>query len=368
MVANPAYLDANTGGAWEGPLMLGAALAAAHGLFGMRADAADRYRGEHFASRADAIYGSLSDDARRDAAFDLGDGFHLQNDLKHVHAKVLDEPFTVPSALLLFATDTSVPVGATTHEVRRVGKRGKATIYRRGEPVKLVSVNQKAESFPIRHVVDGFGIDMFSLMSSRFAGSQIYARGLRAAREVVVDTLNEIAWYGNEPAGLKGVLTFPWLAKLTLSTSFDRSVSAAAGAALMLAALNRVASYPHDKSKGAASPNRMCMSPRLRSIVFETLMPDTGKSVGKVFLENHATIKSIDEAAELQEAGPGSTDGILVWRDSVDSLAVVMPQGFTSLPAQKQGFEEVVYGYASTGGVTMHNAMNNALAWVTAVE
>lgn len=362
------FINANTGAPISAPIGIVGAMAAAFASFGARVDAADRYRPERFERRIDSAIASLSDDARRDAAFDLGDGYHTARELEHVHARVLDEVFTIPSAMMLFPIDTSVPVGATSHTTKRVGKRGKATIYRRGQPVKLVSVNQKEYTYPIRHVVDGWGMDLFSMLSSRFAGSQVYAQGMRAAREVIVDTLNEIFWFGNEPSQLRGILDNPFLAKLTLATVFDRAYSATANAAAMLAALNRAASYPHDKSRGIGRPDRMVVSPRLRSILFETLLPDTGKSVGKAFLENHATIKSIDEAAELQEAGPGGADGIFVWRASTDAIGLVLPQSFTTIPAQKQGFEEIVYGYASTGGVVMHNAYHNALTWVQVNE
>ncbi len=321
----------------------------------------DSLREEAPSGKAFARYDSAK--AERKDAVDATAGLFLARDLDHRYAEVLREPRPQPNAFRLFPIDSTVPVGARTHTVRRLYGHGEVTVYRAGVNVPTVTLSQAEEQFPVRHYVTSFLVDIFELASSDFAGFPLIAELLRLARDQVEAFANLAGWKGITTAGVYGIFNYPWLAKKISTIAFDGT----AATADVIAELTAIASYPVVNSKSTFGPDTMVVSPRVRAFLFNTpRSTTTDTSIGKWFIDNHAQIKAIEEAWELQGAGPGGTDGILVYRRDRLGITNVLPQPFTLLPAQKEGFSELTLCYMSHGGVIMRDVGNNLLAWVDA--
>jgi len=302
---------------------------------------------------------------RRDS-FQANTGIFLARDLEHIYDDVLREPFPAPNAYKLFHQDSSVPVGKTSHTVRRVYQTGEAQWYRGGKAVKRVTVNQQEMSFPVRYAVDSFGYSIFERMSAQAASFDLHGEDMLAAREILTQFLNRAFWFGAPQVGLHGVLDYPWLPKKAIATVFNTDSDPRD----VLHELNRLASFPREKSRTVFQSDRMAMTPRLRNFLFETpwspLAAD-GLSIGEKFINAHASIKTIDEAWELEAVGPNGEDGILVHQSGRNGIAIVTPGGpFNALPPQEEAFDLTVYAYAACGGVIMRNVGGNVLGLVTA--
>lgn len=290
------------------------------------------------------------------------EGISFARDLESVRKTLTDEKYAVPNGLSLFPIDTSTPVGARTFTRRRGYEHGRAGIYRGAGPVPRVGVSSAEESFPVRHVVDGFDLDLFEAQSSEFAGSAALSRLGRAARNAIAQEINRLIWYGNDAAGLRGVLNYPYLPKVAASVAFDGS----AAADDVIAELNRWANYPTSQSSAVFAPTRCVTSPRVRDwLMTKPRSASTDTSIGEYFTGRNAYIKAIDAAWECQGVGPGGTDAILFYRDTVESVAVNLIGGFSMLPTQRAGFVDTVHCYQSFGGVVMEDVGNNVLVWVT---
>lgn len=314
---------------------------------------------------AAADHATRTGQIRRDS-FQSNTGIFLARDLEHVYEDVLREPFPTPNAYRLFFADSSVPVGKKSHTVRRVYQQGEAQWYKNGRPTKRVGVNQQEQTFPVRYAVDSFGYSIFERFSGDAASFDLHGEDMMAAREILTQFVNRAFWFGAPQVGLHGALDYPWLPKKAIATPFTFDSDPRD----VLHELNRLASFPREKTKTVFNPDRIAMTTRLRNFLFETpwspLAAD-GKSIGEKFLSAHATITTIEEAWELEGIGPNGEDGILVYQSGRNGVAIVTPGGpFNALPPQENGFDLEVFAYTACGGVIMRNVGGNVLGFVEA--
>jgi hypothetical protein len=219
----------------------------------------------------------------------------------------------------------------------------------------------------VRHYVTSFGLDIFEQQSANFANFAAAAELLRVARDLMLQFMSDMTWYGSEEHGLYGVLNYPWLLKKVLGDALGDGTSLTPKQ--INAMLHAVANYPSEVSGSTFKPNAMVTTERIHNYLFNTPRSDTSDtSIGEFFLRTSKYISSIEIAPELQGVGPGGTDGILAYRKDRMGISNVIPSSFTTLPLQSMGFEQTTYCYSSHGGVIMRNVANNMLAWVDYAE
>lgn len=303
----------------------------------------------------------------RSDSFSAGAGFHLARDLEFIHQEVQEEKFALPNALRLFDVDESIPVGANSHTMRRRYHTGEARVYRGGgSRVPRVNVQQREESWPIRHVVAGYAWDIFGAASDQFASSGYIQSLARGARDVIMQLTNEI-WWGldnaGEPHGLYGVLNYPWLPKKDIATGASRATVAAAPDTT-LGELHDLVNFPHQVSKSTFQPDTLVMTNRLHDVLSSVrFAAGSDTTILQHFMANSAHITSVEIAWELEDAGGDGVDGILAYRRGDRGIQLAMPQGVTQLPVQLVGLEHEITNYASIGGVVMPDVLNNVLGF-----
>ena len=290
-----------------------------------------------------------------------GDGLFLARQLEQIYAEVLTEDVPPQNALEFFPMDNSVSPGARSHTVRRKEIRGEAKVHRGNAPPPLVSIGQESEEFKIHHYVIGVEFDIFELQSANFAGTQLRQELEDAAQIILLEFLNAKTWFGDAENDITGVLNYPWLPKIALSQGF----SMAADAGDMLTALTYAANKQNVDTNTAYAPDSMLVSPRLMQILQSKRYGTTdGTRLISEFQAVNPSIRNIDMALELQGTGPGGTDQILFYRRDRRSIANVVPQTFTMLPAQAHNYAWTIPCYMSHGGVVQRDVLNNLLAYV----
>lgn len=296
-------------------------------------------------------------------AIEAGNSLGLPQDFQYVYARELEERRKPLRGMELFRRDASVPAGATSYKVVRGSDYGEAKIYSGSDrDVPVVGVGRRAAVRTVKYIVTSYSGNVIDLMATDFAGLGELARKRKAAQRAVDEKVNNLIWFGDNKADLWGALSHPDLPRFVTSTKFDGTATPVA----VLAALNRAANFAHDESGSAFRSNRMAVSHRVRSYIFNTPMFSGGSdlTIGKYFLQNQEFIKAIDSASELRGIGPNGEDGILCYSDDVDSSGFVMPMDYTELPQQFSGFERRTYAFASFGGVRMDDVGNNVLMYV----
>lgn len=325
-----------------------------------------QYRQRINQRRIDSALRSISPDGRLDQ-FSANAGFHLARDLEYIHNEVLTEEFPIPSAMTLFDVDESIPVGANTHTIRRQYEHGEARVYRgRGTRVPRVGLQQREESWPIRHIVCGYGWDIFEAASSQFANSGLIQGLARVARDAILELANRI-WWGLDNVGaihgLYGVIDYPWLPKKDIATGFSRA-TVQANPDTILGELHDLVNFPHQTSKSRFQPNTLVMTNRVHDVLTSVrFAAGSDTTILEHFLRNSAHIQRVEIAWELEDIGGDGVDGILAYRRDQRGIQIVMPQGVTQLPVQVDGLESEVINYASIGGAVMRDVLNNVLGF-----
>jgi hypothetical protein len=341
-------------------------------------EAIDHYRLDHNAATLTQHLRGLSPVHRQaiQASFRMdsapaggnGGGLFLARQLEYRMKRVLEMPLPPLSGLELFTLSTEVPAGATQFSVSRTYDRGSATIYRSAaqRPIPTATLTQREELFPVRNIVSSFGASIFEMNSAGFANFSLWDRGTGVARRAIAELQNTLIWNGSTIDGLYGVLNYPWLDKWVPAQVF----SSATDALLMAGVIFSAIEYPEQNSKSAFKPTDVVFSVTMYNFLSRT--PTGAAAPNKTLLqyiaENNSAgipLSRFHKAQELNAAGPGGTEGMLVYRRDQDGIMVVIPQTTTALPIQNIGFTTTQYLYAGYGGVVQADVGNNLLVWLT---
>jgi len=313
----------------------------------------------------------LLDDARRADALTAGAGGSIR-DLEFVRSQVLEEPLPPLNAELLFPADTSVPLGATSHVSQRWVTSGEAIITKGASAVPVASAGRMEERHGVAYVVCSVVTEFFQQLSIDYAGLRTFEAESKAAVRLVDERLNRIYWGGDVGMQLKGILNYPFLAKMVVSTVFDGSSGAA-----MAAAMGTVVDAPWITSKTVFAPNRLVVSPTLHRRIMRTqFAAGQDTTVGAFFLQGEegkpTRIRVIEAAQELeanspemQKAGaPANMHGMLAFNDGAVKRVVI--QEPTWLPMYQNGpLSQQHVVFAAAGGITIEDAGGAVLAFVS---
>lgn len=290
----------------------------------------------------------------------------LARELEYIYSEVVREERPILSARKLFEVDRSVPVGAKTHTIRRIESGGEAMFYRAGEKIPFVGIGRDEETFPVRHAVIGLEMDFFNQQADAYAGINEYGEKVRAAQEAMDEFVNVAFWYGSEVERLFGVLTYPWLRKRLIARNFN-AIASDADFTAKLADLHNMVSEVLDRNPGMSASLRFITSPGMVRYMGQSRHPTSQRTLMELFMQGNPSISSVEEAPELQGAGPSGQDGFLIVPKGTKAPKLVMPADFTMMPMQitNYGFSQSQAAYVSLGGVVMRDVLRSVLVWAT---
>jgi hypothetical protein len=310
---------------------------------------------------------------RQHAEYSTGGGFtndavsgsgayHLARDLEYEYNEVLREEYAPNNSLQYVPTDNRVPPGARQHSVERISHEGSVEVYRgRSDNKPSTGVSKDKETFPVLTYVTSIRLDFFEQQSDSFAGTNLRSELEFAARQAMMDFLNEQTWFGDEANGLPGTWTYPYLPKTPSGVKMDGSESPDD----VLAEIHRIARLPAITSKQRYYPNTILTSDRIRDYWAETKRSGTTEdTILEAFLRDNSYVDQVEGIPEARNAGPNGEDLIFGYRrNDRMSMANSIVQGFQMLPIQERGMDLVIPCYMQHGGVIMRNALNNVLAY-----
>lgn len=309
----------------------------------------------------------FKENARRLDSVSPGNGLLLARDVEYAYQQVLRTKYAPLSALSLFPTDSRVPPGALVYKLKRVTHQGEAR-YHRGNNADIPRSGASAEEQlrPVRHIVSSIALDMFEQQSASFAGVNLRGELQEGCARAIQEFLNTKTWNGDNELDVYGVLNYPYCPKVSSAVSIDSTTSDAMD---ILEELHRLASLASELSDNTFMPNTIVMPVRQANYIAQTKLSssDLSETIETSFLKESKFITSIKVAPELAGAGPSGEDVMFLYRaNDQNSVANVVPQGFTMLPVQQQNFNMTIPCYMSHGGVLMRDPLNNAVIYTPA--
>ena len=304
--------------------------------------------------------------AQRNDALSSNTG-SFPRDFEFIYNEQLNEVRRPLNWQRLWQMDTRVPLGFKTHTVRRRLGTGDAKIVRAGTEVPVVGHQRVEEQFNVIYIAAAVEVDWFSMISDSVEGRNEFADDTAMAIRAIDERINDIAFDGDAPSNVPGFLNYPFLAK---SVSPETYVAGGGGSAAVdiVRDLNIGANFASETSGGAFSPDRAATSLRLRNFLMQTQNSVASDiSIGSFWLSGQQDINDIVGVQELEGIGPSGEDGIIFYRDSLDSTTFVMVQAPTAMPVfQIDSFRNQVVYIAAVGGTVMRDAGNNHLRFATA--
>lgn len=250
---------------------------------------------------------------------------------------VFGQAFNVLYADLKYATafpvNTEVPEWAETYTYETFDRAGKAKII--GSDVNdlpRVDVAGKETTQKIQPLGALFSYTSFEVIRAQRTGISLETMRANTAMRSVEELINEIVWFGDADAGLQGF--------------FDNSeiptATAPNGAALapqwstktpdeILTDVSTMGLRVWEDSDMVHTATDLAVTPANRSLLFNTRLTDTGKSIAQYLVENLDWLASTDNIVaynELVGAGTAGVDVAFAYRKDpmvVQSLIPRMP-------------------------------------------
>lgn len=307
---------------------------------------------------------SYCDSLRHDEGPDVG-VTAFPRELEFMRARELLQP-RAPLNSAIFPVDRSVPVGAREHGWRRRQGRGEVVLTR-GDTTNLghATTGRKEEKFPVVYLVCSVRQTYFEMLSNDYAGVEQYEADLREARTLIDEEKNRLLWFGENAMQITGATNHPHLLKVPLSVVIGGSGTSSPEA--IAAAILRFIDTPARLSKEAMSPNVLAVSPNIWRHISQTMLNTAGNGITiRKHIENGQDptngIKRIVKCQELAGIGPNGEDGLLAFRDDIDSCANVETLPTMTMPVyQASALSWITVVIAGTGGIKMPNVGNNIL-------
>ena len=328
-------------------------------------------------ARLDSFLGKEFPHLRSDAAGGPAAGGTLgAGALRHVYNEVLKEEHPLPNGLSAFAIDTSVPLGAKTHQVDRVFMKGEVRTWRgANSEIPTVNMSQASKEFPVRYYVTKLMWDIFEELAESFANTDRLRLLMEGARGLIEQYANQKVWFGDDANGIYGVLNYPYITRLALNGPSGKAWDleedlSTEDTSVYVRELVRMVTYPSTVSKSVFRPNRVAMGEKLFNFLAGTLVQIPSSLTPISLLDRFLTAQSvitgrgqIDVFWELDDAYGEGLSACLAYRQDKLSIAnVVIGGGIQVMPICDQGFVKWQPLWMAHGGIVMRRVGDNVLA------
>jgi hypothetical protein len=227
-----------------------------------------------------------------------------------------------------------------------------------------VKLNRNEVITKVQYAIAGFEVSIFDLASANFANFLMQDNGIEGVMRALAELENRTCWNGDPAVGLYGVKTHPYLTIQPQTVTTASSAEAIANA--VLKAINAI----YTNNFGTFTPTHVALSIKMMAYLKSRTLAVAGTPLAISILDwvaqqNVAGIPKENFVAvqELNDAGPGGTQGMFVYGKNEDAVRIIAAGGVQALPVQYIGTNVNQIFYMGSGGLNMYNPANNGLSW-----
>ena len=284
-------------------------------------------------------------------------GVFLARELEAILSRAFEVEYADIKYSSLIPLSTEVGPGADSYTYRVFDKQGSMKVIGdKAQDLPRADVLRKEVTLPVRSIGGSFA---YTIQETRAAsmvpGMNLEQRRANAVRRAYEEKVQEIAYFGDAPSGMKGLFNNNQVDKLVPDKWFDTpSVTTDE----MLALLNEVPTRLVQNSNMKETPNTMLVPYSVYRIISTTPRSTTSDTtVMEFFLRTNPMISAIEPVNELEASKSGgalSKDRILVYDRNPDKLQLHIPQPLEFLPPLRQALEFSVAAHARVGGLALY--------------
>jgi hypothetical protein len=274
---------------------------------------------------------------------------------------ILQRAFEVEYADIKYSTvipvSSEVGNGADSFTYRVFDKQGSMKVIGdKSKDLPRADVLRKEVTHPVRSLGASFA---YTVQETRAAamvpGMNLEQRRANAVRRAYEEKVQEIAYFGDNPSGMKGFFNNNQVDKLVPDHWFDTSDITTDE---MLQLLNEPATRIVENSNMKEMPNTMLVPYNVYRVISTTPRSSTSDTtVMEFFLRTNPMITAIEPINELEASKSGgalSKDRIICYDRSPDKLQLHLPQPLEFFPPVRQELEFTVASHARIGGLALY--------------
>ena len=284
-------------------------------------------------------------------------GVFLARELETILSRTFEVDYADIKYSALIPISSEIGNGSDSYTYRVFDKQGSMKIIGdRAQDLPRSDVLRKEVTHPIRSIGGSFA---YTVQETRAAamvpGMNLEQRRANAVRRAYEEKVQEIAFFGDTPSGMKGFFNNDQVDKIVPDKWFDTS---GVTTDEMLALLNEGPTRLVQGSNMKEMPNTMLVPYSVYRIISTTPRSTTSDTtVMEFFLRTNPMISAIEPINELEAAKSGSKlskDRIMVYNRNPDKLQLHIPQPLEFFPPERRGLEYSVAAHARIGGLALY--------------
>ena len=284
-------------------------------------------------------------------------GVFLARELETILARSFEVEYADIKYSQLIPISTEVGPGADSYTYRVFDKQGSMKIIQdKAKDLPRADVLRKEVTHPVRSLGASFA---YTIQETRAAamvpGMNLEQRRANAVRRAYEEKVQEIAYFGDAPSGMKGFFNNDQVDKIVPDKWFT---DAGTTTDEMLALLNEPATRLVEGSNMKEQPNTMLVPYEVYRIISTTPRSTTSDTtVLEFFLRTNPFITAIEPINELEASKSGGSldkDRIITYDRSPDKLQLHIPQTLEFLPPVREALEFTVAAHSRIGGLALY--------------
>jgi len=284
-------------------------------------------------------------------------GLFLARELETILARTFEVEYADIKYSMVIPVSSEVGNGADSYTYRVFDKQGSMKVIGdKAKDLPRADVLRKEITHPVRSVGSSFA---YTVQETRAAamvpGMNLEQRRANAVRRAYEEKMQEIAYFGDAPSGMKGFFNNNQVDKIVPDHWFD-TVDVTTDEMLQL--LNETPTRLVQNSNMKEMPNTMLVPYDVYRIISTTPRSTTSDTtVMEFFLRTNPMITAIEPINELEASKSGgflSKDRIICYDRSPDKLQMHIPQPLEFFPPVRNELEFTVAAHARVGGLALY--------------
>ncbi len=284
-------------------------------------------------------------------------GVFLARELETILARSFEVEYADIKYAQLLPISTEVATGADSYTYRVFDKQGSMKVIQdKAQDLPRADVLRKEVTNPVRSLGASFA---YTVQETRAAamvpGMSLEQRRANAVRRAYEEKVQEIAFFGDTPSGMKGFFNSDQTDKIVPDKWFTDTATTTDE---MLDLLNEPATRLVNGSNMKEQPNTMLVPYEVFRIISTTPRSDASDvTVMEFFLRTNPFITAIEPINELEASksdGNLTKDRIITYDRSPDKLQLHIPQPLEFLPPTRQELEFSIAAHSRIGGTCIY--------------
>jgi hypothetical protein len=289
---------------------------------------------------------------------DAGESAFFKRELEYVKARSYNTKYKELKAFRLFPVSTEVNAGATEITYRKYTNVGVAKIiadYAHDFP--RVDCFGEEVTRKIKGIGDSYGYSIKEIRSSQMTGKRLDQQRAEAARRASDETINTVAFNGHVNSNIPGFINYPGITEYTIPADGTGSSKlwSTKTPDQIIRDLTGMINAVVEPTNGREAPDTLLLPIQQYLFLANTRMSGTtDKTILRYFLDNNPYIKTVDWVVELNGAGVGAADRMMVYAKDDMHLTLEIPQPYEQFDPQQKGMEFEIPCHAETAGVIVY--------------